>query len=78
VTALVTALQGDEEIDGGASGHYQMWPEGGAEEDVTSSESGELDEWDDDEGELVGGIPPLIGVNATQAGTGIDWTLLKT
>jgi hypothetical protein len=74
VTALVMALQGDEEIDGGANPHQP-----GADDEAGASSS-EMDEtnWDEEEVGYEPEIPAHISMNESQAGTGIDGALLKT
>jgi hypothetical protein len=73
VTALITSLQGDDEIDGGAS---KMLIDGGGSS--SASEQEEEDDWEIEEPESQDYMPmPMTAGSSTSTG-GMDWDLLKS
>jgi hypothetical protein len=72
VIALVMSLQGDDEIDGGAS-RMVIDAQGS-----TSEEEGEENEWEGVEPESQDYMPVPMAAGTSKAGAGMDWDLLKT
>lgn len=72
----MSALQGNDDIDGGARRH-QTAPAGVADGEDWCLDWNEVD-WDENVGGHITGIPAHLGMNGSQAGLGIDWALLKT
>ena len=72
VAALVMSLQGDDELDGGASRSLND-AQGSA-----SEEEEEENEWEGDEPESQEYLPMPMTAGVPVGGTGIDWDLLKT
>ena len=72
VVALVTSLQGDDEIDGGASRMLNDAQGSALEEEE------EENEWEGDEPESQEYLPMPMTAGVPVGGTGIDWDLLKT
>jgi hypothetical protein len=71
VTALVASLQGDDEIDGGAS---MMLSPVGDEEEGSDEED---EEWEGEEPESQDYMPMTTGAASSKSGAGMDWDLLK-
>jgi hypothetical protein len=72
VIALVMSLQGDDEIDGGASG--MLIDAQGS----TSEEDGEENEWEGEEPESQDYVPMPTTAGVPAGRGGMDWDLLKT
>jgi hypothetical protein len=71
VIALVMSLQGDDEIDAGASG--MLIDAQGS----TSEDDGEDNEWEGEEPESQDFMPMPIASGSPTARGGMDWDLLK-
>jgi hypothetical protein len=71
VAALVASLQGDDDIDGGAS--MMLSPVG----DEGEGSDEEDEEWEGEEPESQDYMPMTTGAGSAKSGAGMDWDLLK-